>query len=72
MKRLQSINRNIVECKDTVTVKVTDGEQSINRNIVECKAENTEPETLMECRINRNIVECKGDIQVVYNISVQY
>ena len=56
-----SINRNIVECKDTCAIQNTmNSNTSINRNIVECKvlynivSLNTFPS------INRNIVECKG------------
>ena len=57
---VHGINRNIVECKDTVTVKVTDGEQSINRNIVECKGRPYASTHRTLPSINRNIVECKA------------
>ena len=33
-----SINRNIVECKDSTSRKILEFCNSINRNIVECKA----------------------------------
>ena len=32
-----SINRNIVECKEKIEKKIFKGRMGINRNIVECK-----------------------------------
>ena len=55
-----SINRNIVECKDSLPYAVRRDKEGINRNIVECKVVELLRRFCFAYRINRNIVECKG------------
>ena len=54
-----SINRNIVECKEVLERFRFARKHRINRNIVECKGCSFCPEMDLNCCINRNIVECK-------------
>ena len=54
------INRNIVECKGTISSGTIRALPGINRNIVECKVEVYNVADLVRLRINRNIVECKA------------
>ena len=53
------INRNIVECKETLYKSVGGVHCSINRNIVECKGSEHTGSKWNVVSINRNIVECK-------------
>ena len=60
-----SINRNIVECKDSLPYAVRRDKEGINRNIVECKEFSFCGSFDCSDGINRNIVECKE--QDAYN-----
>ena len=57
---VQSINRNIVECKDWCLQFHNTRFNGINRNIVECKEDKYTAGGVASNCINRNIVECKG------------
>ena len=59
----QSINRNIVECKDVQVCSVCVPVICINRNIVECKDVPGSAIIRKRLGINRNIVECKDDFR---------
>ena len=56
---VQSINRNIVECKVKMWIFTLKYPICINRNIVECKDKAETEKTDEQRCINRNIVECK-------------
>ena len=58
-KASDRINRNIVECKDSLVGQPQKRISSINRNIVECKVSISGDALVVVGRINRNIVECK-------------
>ena len=55
-----SINRNIVECKENKRNGSVLRGIGINRNIVECKDSSFSTRKRSVCSINRNIVECKA------------
>ena len=54
------LNRNILECKCAIGVKVFLDLISLNRNILECKFQSAFQAVLFSQSLNRNILECKS------------
>ena len=59
-----SINRNIVECKDSEKNFIRHSRRVLIETLWNVKLQDKAEPCGQDGRINRNIVECKGDISV--------